>query len=432
MSLDKITTDTFRRDLKLDRYEVRNVLPEHFDDKYPKLVKFLEAYYESLEQGDNPVSDIKDLMVARDIVQTREEFLSFISNELLLGKPYFESFNDKRSALQYSSLLYRSKGTEFSISQFFRIFYGVDIEVKYGRDEMFIVGEPPRETLEYTGSSTTSDTAFDFTFPNGTIEVSADGINMTLGVHYSIDYANLQVYLIAHTDNTVNTQAGVLPDGVVLRIQTNLASTTTIGSDVTEKRITDNGFYQLYGLLVSTPLSVSLWREAYKSFVHPAGMFLSGQVELQSTSTFIDTLNRTEWQTSSGLGSMPDAIIQPPPPIVIQSSARIMLAQNNLGLHTSTIAEISPGPNGYKVLSRVNDQFRPQTVENWHTQYGSMADADDINARTLDDTYADLSNTINLLDENVWHYNYTDSDGSGNAKPPVLGYNDVGTGTPDD
>ena len=166
MSLDKTLTDLYRRDLKLDRYEVENVLPEHFDEKYPKLVKFLKAYYESLEDASNPVSDIKDLMVARDIVQTREEFLSFISNELLFGKPYFESFNDKRSALQYSSLLYRSKGTEFSIKQFFRIFYGVDIDVKYGRDEMFIVGEPQEKLSSILGRIYRA--VFDLTFPNGT------------------------------------------------------------------------------------------------------------------------------------------------------------------------------------------------------------------------------------------------------------------------
>ena len=424
MSLDKTIADTYRRDLKLDRYEVRNVLPEHFDDKYPRLVKFLEAYYKSLEDSTNPVSDIKELLVARDIVQTREEFLSLISNELLLGKPYFEAFNDKRSALQYSSLLYRSKGTEFSIKQFFRIFYGVDIDVGYGRDEMFIVGEPDREIIEYTGASTTSNSVFDYTFPNGTIEVSADGVQMILGTHYEIEFQNLKVVLLAHTDTTVNTQSGVLPNGVVLRIQTNRRSGTAIGSDATDKRITDNGFYQLYGLLISTPLSVSLWREAYRSFVHPAGMFLSGQVELQSLSSFINQDIRTFWQISSGLGAMPAAIIQPPPPILLEATARVMQAQNNLGLHTSSYAEIGPGRKGYKVLSRINDQSKPQTVANWHTQYENMADADDINARTMDDTYADMSNTINLIDEDVWHYDYVHPI----ENVPIYGYNDPFTG----
>ena len=438
MSLDKTLTDLYRRDIKLDRYEVDNVLPEHFDEKYPKLVKFLKAYYASLEDASNPVSDIKDLMLARDVVQTRVEFLSFISNELLLGKPYFESFNDKRSALQYSSLLYRSKGTEFSIKQFFRIFYSVDIDVKYGRDEVFVIGAPARETLEYTGSNSASDSLFDFSFPNGTIEITMDGVQLTEGVHYSIDYANTKVQLLSHTDTTVanygdltGNYQGILPNGVVLRIQTNLSQFTTIGSDVTSKRITDNAFYQLYGLMVSTPLSVNIWKEAYKTFVHPAGMFLSGQVAITSAFLAIRDIpidQRALWQTSSGYGSMPDAIIQPPPPVLLESAVRVMIAQNGLGLHSTTYAEIGPGKDGFKVLSRVNDQFKPQTVANWHTQYENMADADDINARTMDDTYADMSNTINLVDENVWYYNYSDLDGYGNAKPPVLGYNDPFTG----
>ena len=207
-----------------------------------------------------------------------------------------------------------------------------------------------------------------------------------------------------------------------------------IGSDVTSKRITDNKFYQLYGLMISTPLSVSIWKEAYKTFVHPAGMFLSGQVTISSAFLAIRDIpivQRAIWQTSTGYGSMPDAIIQPPPPFLIQSSARVMLAQNNLGLHTTSYAEIGPGPNGYKVLSRVNDQIKPQTIANWHTQYETMADADDINSRTLDDTYADMSNTINLIDENRWHYDSAgpsylhpiDSDGAGN-RIPIYGYND--------
>ena len=50
----------------------------------------------------------------------------------------------------------------------------------------------------------------------------------------------------------------------------------------------------------------------------------------------------------------------------------------------------------------------------------------DINARTLDDTYADLSNVINLFDEDVWHLDYLhpiDSDGFGN-RTPIWGDNE--------
>lgn len=407
MSVDKTLTDRFRRDLSFEKYEVFDAVPAHFDDKYPNLVAFLEKYHESLEQGDNPVTDIQKLLTARDIVSTKTEFLTFIASELLLGKPYFENFNDKRSALQYSNLLYRSKGTEFSIKQFFRIFYNVDIDIEYGRDEMFIIGEPSEETLEYEGDGLGTGSNFPFTYPNATILVylvREDGSYYELheGVDYEIDFANKVVSLY-----------GLLASGTKLRIVSQRRVLTTIGADVTDKRITDGKFYQLYGLLISTPISVQIWKDAYKTFIHPAGMYLAGQVDI--TSIF-----------DLDFSSQPPAIIQPPPPVLIVQEANIMTKQQTRGLMTTAVTEIGPGPDGYRVVNRVNDMFHPRTIDNWHTQYGSMADADDINARTLDDTYADLSNSINLLDEDVWHSDYlhpTDSDGAGN-RTPIWGNNE--------
>ena len=443
MSVDKTLTDRFRRDLAFEKYEVFDAVPTHFDDKYPNLVAFLEKYHESLEQGDNPVTDIQKLLTARDIVSTKTEFLTFIASELLLGKPYFENFNDKRSALQYSNLLYRSKGTEFSIKQFFRIFYNVDIDVEYGRDEMFIIGEPSEETLEYEGNGLESGSNFPFTYPNATILVYLqleDGsyVELREGTDYIIDFAN-KVVVIQSSIGPLNDQEyqkfleamahfnltrsdaylnflmfqGLLAFGTKLRIVSQRRVLTTIGADVTDKRITDGKFYQLYGLLISTPISVQIWKDAYKTFIHPAGMYLAGQVDI--TSIF-----------DLDFSSQPPAVIQPPPPVLIIQDANISIKQQTRGLMTTAVTEIGPGPNGYRVVSRPNDMFHPRTIDNWHTQYGSMADADDINARTLDDTYADLSNNFNLMDEGVWHYDYlhpTDSDGAGN-RTPIWGYNE--------
>lgn len=425
MSLDKTLTDIYRRDLGFEEYDVEGVLPSHFDEKYPNLINFLKEYYRNSEQ-DGPENDIKKLLVSRDIVQTKSEFLTFIASELLLGKPYFETFNDKRSALQYSNLLYRSKGTEFSIKQFFRIFYDVDIEVDYGRESIFNIGEVNKETLEYLGNGTITGNTFDFTFPNSQVIVSIEDSSgefrqMTEGKDYTVDFANQVVQTtqadssIDPNDNSLTYMAttGFLPEGQRLRIVSNRRVHTTIGSDVTDKRITDNEFYQLYGLLISTPISVSIWRAAYKTFVHPAGMFLSGQVEINSVFDL-------------GLGIMPPAVIKPPPPVLIEQQANLMMKQSTKGLMTTNVTEVGPGPHGYRVVSRPNDAMHPRNIAQWHTQYGSMADADDINSRTLDDTYADLSNVINTLDEGLWHSDYLhpiDSDGNGN-RTPIWGYNE--------
>lgn len=438
MSIDKTTSDIYRYDLDFDRYEVRNALPSHFDDKYPNLIKFLEEYYKSLEAGDNPVSNIQDLLISRDVVQTKTEFLTFIASELLLGEPYFETFNDKRSAIQYSNILYRSKGTEYSIKQFFRIFYGVDIEVEYGRDRVFNVGDPKNETLEFVGGGATTGNNFLFTYQNADVTVflettNGEFVEIKEGVDYELNYFERKVSLLTPSSPSwkVNEDGNPTPyasdaalvyaatnallyPNAKLRIESEKRSNTAIGSDVTDKRITDNRFFQLYGLLISTPLSVNVWKRAYKSFIHPAGMYLAGKVDI--TSVF--DLN---------LGLVPPALIQPPPPILIEQTTNITTKQETLGLLSTSITEIAPGPNGYNIRTRPNDMFHPRSIANWDTQYGSLADADDINARTMDDSYADLSNIINTLDEDVWHYSYlhsVDSDGLGNGdSAPILGYN---------
>jgi hypothetical protein len=433
MSVDKTLTDIYRREPLIEKYEVENILPGHFDDKYPNLVKFLQEYHRSLEQNDNPVSSIKQLLEARDITQTKTEFLSFISSELLLGKPYFETFNDKRSALQYSNLLYRSKGTEFSIKQFFRIFYNLDIDVDYGREQVFYIGDPKEETLDYVGNGSTTGVNWSFTYENATVLVYLEDDSGTLhqlreGTDFSIDYYNKVI--VTKSSDTPQTYEqfdptsdltfsyfyanGWVAPGKRLRIVSQRRVQTAIGADVTDKRITNDKFYQLYGLLISTPISVAIWKSAYKTFVHPAGMFLSGQVDITS----VAELN---------IGLQPPALIQPPPPILIEQQANIMMKQSTRGLMTTNVTEIGPGPNGYRVVSRPNDMFHPRTVENWHLQYGSMADADDINSRTMDDTYADLSNNFNLMDEDLWHSDYLhpiDSDGAGN-RTPIWGYNEA-------
>lgn len=451
--LDKTLTDVYRRNLDLDKYHVYDVLPGHFDDKYPKLVKFLQEYYKTLEEEGNVAETLNDLLLNRDIAGAKVELLDFIANELLLGKPYYESFNDKRTSLQYSNLLYRSKGTEFSIKQFFRVFYGLDIEVRYGKDEVFFVGDPNEEEMIFAGNGEATGRNFPYTFKGSDIVVSVtdsngDYIQLRQDLDYTVDFAKQAIVLqtldsaglllepaasnkfdsdgsgnpIIDSDSKISYLANkaLLAPGQDLKVEATRRSYSTIGTELTLKRITDNTFYQLYGILISTPIGVPVWRDAYKTFVHPAGMYLAGQVQINSIFDF-------------NLGPQP-SFIEPPPPIDVFSTAQIMQKfvggkfvadkfdsgftptdflndRNGTGLFSTSITEIGPGPYGERIRTRVNDMNHPRNIENWHTQYGSVYQADNIEARTLDDTYADLSNIINPLDEDRW-YGY-DSNGSG-------------------
>lgn len=46
--------------------------------------------------------------------------------------------------------------------------------------------------------------------------------------------------------------------------------------------LTDDKLYQVFALLIKAELPIAQWREAYKLFVHPAGMYIGGEVLIEA------------------------------------------------------------------------------------------------------------------------------------------------------
>jgi hypothetical protein len=288
---DDTLSDLNRRDIAFPKHHVSTVLPEFFGSTYPKLITLLDQYYEFEDGNDSPARLANDLFYNRDITQADLDLLSYIEDELLLGQSYFEGFADKRAAAKYSNTLYRSKGTKYSIQQFFRTFFSIDPEVIYTKEQVFKVGE--------TGSEI--------------------GFN-------------------------------------------------------SQKFITDNKLYQTFAILVRSEIAFNKWKEPYKLFVHPAGMFVGSQVQI--VSAVEDAL------------TAPQVIIAPPPPIVIENNASFgELATLDL---TALVDDLYSDSDG--MLSRINpvltdlrtfslDQI--QTIEN---QYSSLREAQTATSPTFDDS----------------------------------------------
>jgi len=373
MSLDKTLSDQYRLPLKLDKFPVTPILPENFATMNPKFIEFLASYYDEYDSFESPAKYLNELQHNRDMADVTPKLLQLIGQELFLGKDYTDSFVDKESAIQISNLLYRSKGTSFSIEQFFRIFFGLDINIQYGRDEIFTVGDPAQEKLlfvsEYRsgGSDANGDPVsilypgnrLKFNFDDGIIQVYAlaltpkyevvpslyiregetalldyiDDIGQSVDyiirsavkttynvfyllkedVDYEVDYdSNTISFLKPGIENSLKKGdpwldylaefgevappsqqldfAGV-PFGPLrypkARIETTrrFPAGSPIGSDISNKRLTDNGYYQVWSLLIKTPISVNAWKDVYKDFIHPSGVFLAGEVLLETTSS---------------------------------------------------------------------------------------------------------------------------------------------------
>lgn len=51
------------------------------------------------------------------------------------------------------------------------------------------------------------------------------------------------------------------------------------------KFITNDRLYQTFAVLIKTPISLRQWEDVYKAFVHPAGMYLGAEVQIQDVAT---------------------------------------------------------------------------------------------------------------------------------------------------
>ena len=192
---DLSTVLPYREPLEIQYHPVAEVLPSHFQEDYPNLILFLTKYYDAIDEQGTNESILHELFNLSDLSSVDPQFLGFLELQFLLGRTNFNSDASKRAALKQNSSLYRSKGSKFSLEQFFRMFFEMDAEVVYTKENMFIIGE-----------------------------------------------------------------SNIGPDSL--------------------RYVQDDKLYQTFALLIKTERSLDQWKESYKLFVHPAGMYLGAQVTL--------------------------------------------------------------------------------------------------------------------------------------------------------
>ena len=180
--------------------KVREALPEFFTQDYPNLVTFLEKYYDYLDSDGASSFDYKlrKIYQTRDTQETSSDLLKFIIQEIAGGNTG-GNFIDPSFYAQRINELHRTKGSRFSIEEFFRAFFQQNVEVEYPKKDIFTIG-------------------------------------------YDL--------------------AGPL---------------SRIGAE-SNKFIRNNALYQVFSILIKSPISQTTWIELYKKFVHPAGFHIAGTV----------------------------------------------------------------------------------------------------------------------------------------------------------
>jgi len=115
---------------------IQTQLPFFVRNDHPNFVRFMEAYYEFLEQSGGVVERGKNILEYRDIDKTIDEFAENLYATFLQALP--KDMNvDKRMLLKHAKEFYSTRGTEKSIKFLINIMFGdEDISIYYPKKDV--------------------------------------------------------------------------------------------------------------------------------------------------------------------------------------------------------------------------------------------------------------------------------------------------------
>ena len=122
-------------------------IPALFRRDYPLFVRFIQTYYEYLQQSQYPVDILQRIDGLRDVFLNPDN-LDRMALELFHGLPG-KTVADKTQLLIRSQEFFRSKGTEESLKFIFRVLFGTDVQVSYPGDDLLIPSWGNWKTGEY-------------------------------------------------------------------------------------------------------------------------------------------------------------------------------------------------------------------------------------------------------------------------------------------
>lgn len=153
---------------------IREQFPNFIRTDYPKLVLFIKAYYEWMEQQGNAGYIISKMDTIFDVDANAEEFYDHFKKTYLASFPEMFAVNsdgkspNKKTLLKKIRDFYGNKGTESAYKFLFRILYDSDLELYYPKTDILKASDG--QWIEPRSIKTTSNNAADlFGGKNGQI-----------------------------------------------------------------------------------------------------------------------------------------------------------------------------------------------------------------------------------------------------------------------
>tara|TARA_Y100000114_G_scaffold92034_2_gene85480 strand:+ start:3112 stop:4758 length:1647 start_codon:yes stop_codon:yes gene_type:complete len=309
---------------------VAEQLPDFVLEEGPKLQRFLEAYYEFMEQNSGAIDGTKNILSYQDIDTTTDSFLRFFREEIYKNVPD-SALIDKRLLAKHIREMYRNKGTEKSYKFLFRALYNEDVDFTYPGDFMLRTSDgrwTEEKYLRVTGLSEVSAGAIEGQIITGNsssayarvekVDQVVEGGTLITELYLGSivgTFSNTEVI----TSDVTSTNAQItVTGGPALQVKEGRYIGTN-GQLSSDQRLQDSLYYQDYSYVLRSSQFVERYRETVLELLHPAGTKLFGETTIISpfsvrsatTDTSFTVDIEFDFATEQNIGNVESVIVGP-------------------------------------------------------------------------------------------------------------------------
>ena len=115
---------------------IQSQFPSFYNEEGETFIAFVKAYYEWLEQTGNTLYHTRRLLDYNDIDQTLDQFIRYFK-EQYLKNIRFTTDSNKKLFIKHALEFYKSKGSQRSVELFFRLIYGIPVQIYVPGEDIF-------------------------------------------------------------------------------------------------------------------------------------------------------------------------------------------------------------------------------------------------------------------------------------------------------
>ena len=269
---------------------VNEQLPDFVRDEGPRLQRFIEAYYEFMEQNGGMIDGAKNILAYQDIDTTTNAFLQYFREEIYKNVPD-DALVDKKLLAKHIREMYNAKGSEKSYKFLFRILFNEDLEIRFPGEYVFKSSDGRwivEKYLRVTGLSNDERTNLEgqvFIGQTSSAFGKIEKVNLLneggilVSEVYLADVSG--TFVLGETiTSDVTSASGVIETALQEKPGRYDGTKGFLSSD---QKLHDSYYYQEFSYVIKSTQFLEKYKQTVMNLLHPAGTKMFGETNITSS-----------------------------------------------------------------------------------------------------------------------------------------------------